>query len=83
MSKSTYIYDNGLGCGCGCSKPTPGLGELPAENQVNSNANETKKDLIKTAKDYINEEIPFKYKAGALALGFGYCWWRSKARRRR
>lgn len=83
MSKSKYIYDNGLGCGCGCSKPTPGLGESPVVNQSNSDANETKKDLIKTAKDYINEEIPFKYKAGALAIGLGYCWWKSKRRRRR
>jgi hypothetical protein len=80
MSKSIYIYDNGLGCGCGCSKPTPGLGESPVDNQSN---NETKKDLIKTAKDYINEEIPFKYKAGALAIGLGYCWWKSRRRRRR
>jgi len=83
MSKSKYIYDNGLGCSCGCSKPAPGLGELPVESQVDSNATETKKDLIKTAKDYINEEIPFKYKAGALAIGLGYCWWKSRRRRRR
>jgi hypothetical protein len=83
MSKSKYIYDNGLGCGCSGSKPTPGLGESPVENQVNTSAIETKKDLVKTAKDYINVEIPFKYKAGALAIGVGYCWWKSRGRRKR
>ena len=81
MSKSTYIYDNGLGCGCGCSKPTPGLGESPAEDQ--SSSTETKKDIIKTAKDYINDEVPFRYKAGVLTIGLGYCWWRSRCRRKR
>lgn len=80
MSKSKYIYDNGLGCGCGCSKPTPGLGESPIENK-NSDADGTKKDLIKTARDYINDEIPFKYKAGAVAIGVGYIWLRSRRKR--
>lgn len=80
MSNSTYTYDNGLGCGCGCSKPTPGLGESPIET-ANATAGETQKDLISTAKDYINVEIPFKYKAGALAVGLGYCWWKSRSRR--
>ncbi len=80
MSKSTYTYDNGLGCGCGCSKPTPGLGESPIEN-TNSTTGRTQKDLIKTARDYINDEIPFKYKAGAVAIGIGYIWLRSRRRR--
>jgi len=79
MSKSTYTYDNGLGCGCGCSKPTPGLGEAPIENK-NLEADATKVDLLKTAKDYINEEIPFRYKAGAVAVGLGYLWLRSRRR---
>jgi len=78
MSKSKYIYDNGLGCGC--SKPTSGLGESPVENK-NSEADGTKKDLIKTARDYINDEIPFKYKAGAVAIGVGYIWLRSRRRK--
>ena len=81
MSKSTYIYDNGLGCGCGCSKPTPGLGLSPIEDETPPVATETKKDLIKTAKDYINDEIPFKYKAGAVAIGLGTIWLRSRRRK--
>ena len=79
MSKSTYTYDNGLGCGCGCSKPTPGLGESPVENK-NLEADGTRVDLLKTAKDYINDEIPFRYKAGAVAVGLGYLWFRSRRR---
>ena len=80
MSKSTYTYDNGLGCGCGCSKPTPGLGESPIEDTPDT-AKGTQTDLIKTAKDYINDEIPFKYKAGAVAIGLGYIWLRSRRKR--
>ena len=79
MSKSTYTYDNGLGCGCGCSKPTPGLGESPVETK-NLEADATRVDLLKTAKDYINDEIPFRYKAGAVAVGLGYLWLRSRRR---
>lgn len=78
MSKSKYTYDNGLGCSC--SKPTPGLGESSVEAK-NSDADGTKKDLIKTARDYINDEIPFRYKAGAVAIGLGYCWLRSRRRK--
>ena len=81
MSKSAYIYNSGLGCGCGCSKPTPGLGESPASDSTVAASKETSKDLIKTAREYINHEIPLKYKAGAIFLGAGLVWVRSRKRR--
>ena len=83
MSKSTYIYDKGLGCGCGCSgsKPTPGLGESPVADTPAAATQQTSTDLIKTAREYINHEIPLKYKAGAILLGAGLVWVRSRKRR--
>lgn len=51
---TTYTLRN---CGCG------GLGE--ATDPANKTAKETKKDLVETAKKYINGEIPIKYKIGA------------------
>lgn len=80
MSKSTYTYNNGLGCGCGCSKSIPGLGESPVASEANPGSTQTKKDLVKTARDYINHEIPLKYKAGAMLLGVGFLWIRSRKR---
>jgi hypothetical protein len=81
MSKSAYIYNSGLGCGCGCSKPTPGLGESPASDSSSTTNQQTSKDLIKTAREYINHEIPLRYKAGAILLGTGFLWVRSRKRR--
>lgn len=81
MSNSSYIYDNGLGCGCGCSKPASGLGESAIENKTEAPVTATKKDLLETAKTYINHEIPLPYKAGAMALGVGYLWWKTRKKK--
>lgn len=58
MSNSSNYVNNKSSCGCG-----GGLGEASAKE--NKEAKETKKDLINSAKKYINNEIPTKYKVRA------------------
>ena len=70
MSNSKYTHgDSGLGCsgnpGCGCK--SSGLGDA-------NDAKETNSDMVSTAKEYINSEIPIQYKVGALGLGLGVLW---------
>lgn len=76
-TSSAYLHGCGCGCGGGCGS---GLGSSEHDKK-NEEANGTKTDLIETAKNYINDEIPFRYKAAAVAVGLGYCWWRSRRRR--
>lgn len=84
MSKSTSTFSgaSGLGCPgdcrCGQSTHTSGLGETPLEDEKNKEAKSTRQDLVKTAAGYINDEIPFKYKAYAVGAGAVYLWWRTR-----
>jgi hypothetical protein len=76
MSKSSYTSDNGLGCGCGCNGA--GIGSSPVVDIKNAEAENTKTDLVDTAKKYINGDVPMKYKAAAIALGAGFLWLKFK-----
>lgn len=75
-NRSTYSNDSSLGC-CGCKA---GSGLAGASAEENSTAEKTKQDVVKTAKDYINDEIPTKWKIGAGALIAGAIWWRSRCK---
>lgn len=76
MSKSSYTSDNGLGCGCGNNGA--GIGSSPVVDVKNAEAENTKTDLVDTAKKYINGEVPMKYKAAAIAVGVGFLWLKFK-----
>ena len=91
MSKSSFSHGSGLGCGqcsgsshsglgcpgcdgkCGCS----GLGDS-YEDTKNQVAENTSTDIVQTAKNYVNDEIPMRYKYGALALGAGLIYWKGR-----
>lgn len=68
--KSSYANNSSLGCGCGCKAD----GLSGASEDENNEAKKTKDDLVKTAKDYINDEIPTRFKIGAVALLIGSFW---------
>ncbi|MAO66074.1 MAG: hypothetical protein CL666_13850 [Balneola sp.] len=75
MSKSRYTSDTGLGCGCNNGA---GIGSSPVVDVKNAQAEDTKTDLVDTAKKYINGEVPMKYKVAAIALGAGFLWLKFK-----
>lgn len=76
MSKSKSSYSSDV-CACGCRNSSRHQG-LGADETTNKAAESTKTDLVKTAKDYINDDIPLKYKIGAVAVGLGYVYLRAK-----
>lgn len=77
---SSFSSGKGLACGCGCGTCQGASGLGSGSDEENSEAKKTTEDLLQTAKDYINDEIPNRYKLGAAALLVGVVWWRSRCR---